>query len=564
MASFSDEVAVWWEAELGGLPHAPLDAVAARLADYAMRHGASAPAQPAARVLDYALSCPSGEITAADVRVFAQRFGPLRVALTKAAGSIFEPDGSPVVAPWFHGTLARASAMDLMRERPTGAFLIRFSESKPTHFSLTYMHGNGRVRNSLLTNAGEAGFALAENSDAVFGTLGEFVAANSARLVKPVPSELSARSIARSAETAESPPALLPSADDDVGAYADAISLFGEPVAPPRRPAASAALQRLFDAARSAGRDDALPLLDQIIAARDPELDLEHRCLVARALRCRADLLGGVRDYEDCACLARELLAEVDDPARRDAEETPAECRALCVELARRCAQQLAETHLARAAEGANDADALALDHLAEVASLSDPTPAARAAVAAEIASRVRHHRQHALLEHLDPRRAQALLDAGVAAFGERRFADAEVAFGDALRAAQLSGASSVEAQALGNLATIRKSQARQLLGNADGGGHRRLIEAVSLYQRCLELMRATHARDEQTEMKMLNLLGMCSLNAGLLRTARRFTLELLQISQKREFAFVEELQARLADIDQKLAASGAGSSGVR
>ena len=45
MASFSDEVAVWWEAELGGLPHAPLDAVAARLADYAMRHGASAPAQ---------------------------------------------------------------------------------------------------------------------------------------------------------------------------------------------------------------------------------------------------------------------------------------------------------------------------------------------------------------------------------------------------------------------------------------------------------------------------------------------------------------------------------------
>ena len=177
MASFSDEVAVWWEAELGGLPHAPLDAVAARLADYAMRHGASAPGQPAARVLDYALSCPSGEITAADVRVFAQRFGPLRVALTKAAGSIFEPDGSPVVAPWFHGTLARASAMDLMRERPTGAFLIRFSESKPTHFSLTYMHGNGRVRNSLLTNAGEAGFALAENMDAVFGTLGEFVGA---------------------------------------------------------------------------------------------------------------------------------------------------------------------------------------------------------------------------------------------------------------------------------------------------------------------------------------------------------------------------------------------------
>ena len=45
---------------------------------------------------------------------------------------------------------------------------------------------------------------------------------------------------------------------------------------------------------------------------------------------------------------------------------------------------------------------------------------------------------------------------------------------------------------------------------------------------------------------------------------ARRFTLELLQISQKREFAFVEELQARLADIEQKLAASGAGSSGVR
>ncbi|RLN93721.1 hypothetical protein BBJ28_00009845 [Nothophytophthora sp. Chile5] len=71
-------------------------------------------------------ACQRGVVTKEDVR------GAL-------SNTVFVPPG--FLVPWFHGELGRREAERVLsaRERSDGAFLVRFSESHPTKFTLSYL-----------------------------------------------------------------------------------------------------------------------------------------------------------------------------------------------------------------------------------------------------------------------------------------------------------------------------------------------------------------------------------------------------------------------------------------
>lgn len=98
------------------------------------------------------------------------------------------------MAPWFHGSMGRSAAERVLtaRELDDGAFLVRFSESQPTKFTLSYLkvhstNGRREVKNCLVENMGRnGGYALLEGSQnrqqRTYTSLQTFVQHNSSRL----------------------------------------------------------------------------------------------------------------------------------------------------------------------------------------------------------------------------------------------------------------------------------------------------------------------------------------------------------------------------------------------
>lgn len=72
--------------------------------------------------------------------------------------------------PWFHGRLTRQQAKDLLAKSPPGTFLVRFSETNPDNFSLTYVDAGEkasdppRPKHVLIYNLGQHGYALAPDA----------------------------------------------------------------------------------------------------------------------------------------------------------------------------------------------------------------------------------------------------------------------------------------------------------------------------------------------------------------------------------------------------------------
>ena len=85
----------------------------------------------------------------------------------KATRSFFTQSGQMV--PWFHGNVTRARAKELLvAEGRAGSFLVRFSETNPKNFTLTYLDESQakspQSKHVLLYNRGPLGFALSADA----------------------------------------------------------------------------------------------------------------------------------------------------------------------------------------------------------------------------------------------------------------------------------------------------------------------------------------------------------------------------------------------------------------
>ncbi|KAF4128713.1 Tetratricopeptide repeat [Phytophthora infestans] len=153
----------------------------------------------------------SDQVTKEDFRRFIARFGPLEFSLSKLVACFCI---NRELVPWFHGEIGRDEAESVLstRERSDGAFLVRFSESHPTKFTLTYLKihsassntpGRRELKNCLVNNLGAAGYALTEAvrrggahasvRQRTYPSIGAFIQSSSARLKYGVASEFSSK-----------------------------------------------------------------------------------------------------------------------------------------------------------------------------------------------------------------------------------------------------------------------------------------------------------------------------------------------------------------------------------
>ncbi|EEY63953.1 uncharacterized protein PITG_02464 [Phytophthora infestans T30-4] len=144
-------------------------------------------------------------------RRFIARFGPLEFSLSKLVACFCI---NRELVPWFHGEIGRDEAESVLstRERSDGAFLVRFSESHPTKFTLTYLKihsassntpGRRELKNCLVNNLGATGYALTEAvrrggarasvRQRTYPSIGAFIQSSSARLKYGVASEFSSK-----------------------------------------------------------------------------------------------------------------------------------------------------------------------------------------------------------------------------------------------------------------------------------------------------------------------------------------------------------------------------------
>ncbi|GLD94212.1 hypothetical protein PINS_up002823 [Pythium insidiosum] len=122
---------------------------------------------------------------------FVARFGPLESSLKRLVDSLCS---SRELVPWFHGTLSRKEAEGVLltssRSLDDGSFLVRFSESQPTRFTLSYLkiHATGQhkgrreMRNVLIGNSGQDGYELCDSKGKRYASIQAFIRCSAGRL----------------------------------------------------------------------------------------------------------------------------------------------------------------------------------------------------------------------------------------------------------------------------------------------------------------------------------------------------------------------------------------------
>ncbi|ETW03284.1 hypothetical protein, variant [Aphanomyces invadans] len=137
------------------------------------------------------------EIMVRDWERFLVRFGPFSKCVVKAVQCFQDRVG---VAPWFHGAISRAEAEKLTTHADDGAFLVRFSETQPDKFTLTYMkvhsdpvyHGRKEIKNVLIVHNPREGYGLQDGGNGrQYPSIASFIEGSSARLRTPIVSRLS-------------------------------------------------------------------------------------------------------------------------------------------------------------------------------------------------------------------------------------------------------------------------------------------------------------------------------------------------------------------------------------
>ncbi|TMW55993.1 hypothetical protein Poli38472_008641 [Pythium oligandrum] len=136
-------------------------------------------------------------ISQQDFLHFIARFGPLESSLAKVI-ECFTVHRELV--SWFHGSMTRAEAecVLLSSQMDDGSFLVRFSESQPTRFTLSYVKvhtapphtGRREMRNVLIENIGKNGYVLTDSRNKAYSSIRAFIQRSSARLKYGVASKL--------------------------------------------------------------------------------------------------------------------------------------------------------------------------------------------------------------------------------------------------------------------------------------------------------------------------------------------------------------------------------------
>jgi CBL proto-oncogene N-terminus, EF hand-like domain/Zinc finger, C3HC4 type (RING finger)/SH2 domain len=118
-----------------------------------------------------------GYVTAYELGVFLRWFGPLVGCVQRLMRSVSRG--------YLAGFVPACHASLLLQEQPPGAFLVRFSKTRPESFALTLVGRSGTTKHCLLYPAEPSGVTLGKPSTR-FDSLHDFVSMNVDRLKYPV------------------------------------------------------------------------------------------------------------------------------------------------------------------------------------------------------------------------------------------------------------------------------------------------------------------------------------------------------------------------------------------
>ncbi|KAF0741835.1 hypothetical protein Ae201684P_017465 [Aphanomyces euteiches] len=160
------------------------------------------PPMPMAEAAVYLTLCLESKpvVEFRDWERFLIRFGPFDKCVVKAVQCFRDRNG---VAPWYHGVISRAQAEAVSKPSDDGAFLVRFSETQPEKFTLTYMKvhsdplymGRKEIKNVLIVHRPEEGYGLQDGGNGkMFPSIASFIEDSAARLRIPIVSRLSIES----------------------------------------------------------------------------------------------------------------------------------------------------------------------------------------------------------------------------------------------------------------------------------------------------------------------------------------------------------------------------------
>ncbi|CAM9560336.1 unnamed protein product [Ascophyllum nodosum] len=453
------------------------------------------------------------------LRLFLQRFGPIRSCLVKAARSLFDESGCLV--QWFHGTKSRDEAAQALegweashgRGMPrTGVFLFRYSDHQPD-ISFSYRRARNRMDRCLIKNV-PGGYVLDDGNE-VWRDLGQFVREHVRVFVHPVPSALYLECVqeieARRIE--EQRRRRTPSEE-----VADIRQLFDE-------------AQTMLYSDQGPGLrelESALDMVEEVVSrlqrAELGELGVGELVLKAKALKLAGEILWNIgREEQSVARYLSylEVVAAVQNhqDASQNESTTPV-TPTMLIPVHRLLSDHYLEQGLQNQA----------LHHFSEL-----------------IACTTDHDGRQQLLELFQERAkfrraiaglttasVEAMLEEGINHFRHKEFEPARNRFVQVLRDARCIGGSEMEARALGNLATVDyKTEC--------------YAPAIRKYVMCVQLLR--QLGNEGTEKKILNYLVMCCIAAERWAPARRFLIQLSRLAESAEnLETLGRLEARIKE----------------
>jgi hypothetical protein len=150
--------------------------------------------------LDFTLD---GFVTPFEFNTFLEWFGPLKNSHKRLL--------QPLKAGMLSGFIPAIEANELLKNKPAGTYLIRYSKTHPGSFAVTFVYKRSKIKHCLLHSVPPAGVTL-KNPPQVYPSLMDFAQAHASKLRQPVGTQWS-----QDASGAQLP-SMLPSLPEEAGA----------------------------------------------------------------------------------------------------------------------------------------------------------------------------------------------------------------------------------------------------------------------------------------------------------------------------------------------------------